>query len=253
MRLLPLALVLALAVPVAAQRVYDTADPMPVMVGGLEALQAAITYPDEAREARIAGRVIVTFVVDAEGRVAEAEILRGAHPLLDEAALTAIREARFEPGRLQGTPVAVRMALPITFVLDERAEAAPTEATPADEGTNGEAEPADDPETAPPPPATVQVDRMPEIVGGLDALVARVVYPPEAEAAGIEGRVYVLFEVDERGAVTAAEVVEPVHPLLDAAALEAVRATTFRPGAHDGRPVRVQMVLPITFSLPEED
>ena len=247
MRLLPLALAFALLAPaVAAQAVYDTADPMPRMIGGLQALQTAIQYPEEARAAGLSGRVIVAFVVDAEGRVSEATVLRSAHPLLDEAALAAIRQARFEPGRLQGTPVAVRMALPITFVLDPAA-------APADPVASGSADGAEDadPEEPAGSNAAAVVDQMPEIVGGLDALVDRVVYPPEAEAAGIEGRVYVLFEVDEHGAVTRAEVVEPVDPLLDQAAIEAVRATAFRPGLHDGQPVRVQMVLPITFTLPD--
>lgn len=235
MRAPALAFAFLLAASASAQEVYDTADPMPALKGGLQALQDAVTYPVGAREAGIAGRVLVAFVVDAEGRVAEAAVLRSAHPLLDDAALAAVYRAPFEPGRLQGAPVAVRMVLPVVFTLDGTEDLGQDDGDATGNGADG------------------RVDKMPEIVGGLGAVVNRVVYPPEAEAAGIGGRVLVSFVVSEAGAVEAAEVVEPVHPLLDAAALAAVRATPFRPGLRDGQPVRVQMVLPITFTFPQRD
>src|SRR5690606_25539428 len=177
MRLSPLALLLLLAPTAAAQPVYDTADPMPVLRGGVGALQSAIVSPDEARAQGLSGRVLVSFVVDAEGRVAEAAVLRGAHPLLDAAALDAVRQARFEPGRRGGVPVAIRMVLPISFALSAEAREEAGEGGPGTE-------------------VAVQVDEMPRVIGGLDAVAERVVYPPEAEAAGIEGRVFVMFVVD---------------------------------------------------------
>lgn len=234
MRFLPLVLTIALAPAALAQPVYDTADPMPQLRGGLPALQQAITYPDDARDAGVSGRVLVAFVVDAEGQVTDAEILRGAHPLLDEAALTAIRKAAFEPGRLAGSPVAVRMVLPVTFALSEGEDETDEKALSETEG------------------ASDAVDEMPEVVGGLGAIAERIVYPPEAEAEGVEGRVFVMFVVDEEGSVTDAEVVTSAHPLLDQAALDAVLKTSFRPGRHAGQAVPVRMVLPITFALPEK-
>lgn len=233
-RLLALAVALALPPAALAQPVYDTADPMPRLRGGLPALQEATPYPAEALAAGLSGRVLVSFVVDEQGRVTDEEVLRSAHPLLDEAALAGIRQARYEPGRIDGAPVAVRMVLPVTFALPD--------------GADGVGEMAGPPAEAP----ADQVDEMPEIVGGLGALAERVRYPPEAEAEGIEGRVFVMFVVDGEGQVTEAEVVASAHPLLDEAALAAVRATRFRPGRQAGRPVPVRMVLPITFALPQE-
>ena len=95
------------------------------------------------------------------------------------------------------------------------------------------------------------VDVMPEIVGGLGALLDRVVYPAEAEKAGLEGEVLVGFVVDEAGRVVEAEVLDGVHPWLDAAALDAVRPTPFHPGRQGETPVRVRMALPIAFTLPD--
>src|SRR5690606_37343484 len=92
---------------------------------------------------------------------------------------------------------------------------------------------------------------MPELIGGLDALVRGLDYPEEAEAAGAEGRVVVAFVVTEEGAVEEAEVTAPVHPALDRAALAAVRFARFIPAHRGGTPVRVRLALPITFDLPE--
>lgn len=99
--------------------VADYVDVMPEIVGGLGALLDRVEYPEEAEKARLEGEVLVGFVVDAEGRVAEAEVLRGVHPLLDAAALDAVRATRFHPGRQGETPVRVRMALPIAFTLPD--------------------------------------------------------------------------------------------------------------------------------------
>lgn len=96
---------------------FRAVEEMPALVGGLAALYEHIVYPEAARRAGLEGRVVVQFVVDAEGRVTEASVLRGVHPLLDEAALAAVRSATFTPGRQRGKAVRVRMSLPVVFSL----------------------------------------------------------------------------------------------------------------------------------------
>ncbi len=90
---------------------------------------------------------------------------------------------------------------------------------------------------------------MPELVGGLNALVRTIDYPDAAEEAGVEGRVVVSFVVTEQGEVESAEVTAEVHPDLDAAALAAVERARFVPAHRDGHPIRVRLALPITFEL----
>lgn len=118
---------------------------------------------------------------------------------------------------------------------------------------------SDAPPPSPPPPPTPPpyeddevfdfAETQPEIIGGMEALQAAVSYPDEARTSGIEGRVVLQFVVSETGQPTQVQVVRPVSPLLDAAAVEAVRATRFTPGKTRGRPVRVRMTIPITFRL----
>jgi TonB family protein len=94
----------------------------PELVGGMKALQEAVSYPELAKEAGIEGRVIVQFVVDENGTVTNPEITRGVHKLLNEAALQAVKQQEFKPGQQQGEPVKVQMSLPVTFRLDDGSE-----------------------------------------------------------------------------------------------------------------------------------
>ena len=89
----------------------------PVLIGGLDDLQSRVTYPESARRIGAQGTVYVRFVVDETGRVIAPEILRSPHPALSEAALAAVTESRFEPGRQRGRAVKVRFTLPVRFVI----------------------------------------------------------------------------------------------------------------------------------------
>ncbi|NBC86556.1 MAG: TonB family protein, partial [Bacteroidetes bacterium] len=94
-------------------------DTHPKIVGGLQAIQKAVRYPEIAYESGVEGRVLVQFVVNANGNVEEATVERGVHELLDDEALRVVRATEFTPGRTNGQAVPVKMTLPITF---QRAE-----------------------------------------------------------------------------------------------------------------------------------
>ena len=93
------------------------------------------------------------------------------------------------------------------------------------------------------------VEQAPELIGGLEGLQSRVVYPEIARRAGVEGRVFITFVVDERGNVIDPQVARSPSDLLSEAALEAVRESKFRPGQQRGRPVKVRYSLPVNFVL----
>lgn len=117
----------------------------------------------------------------------------------------------------------------------------------------------DGPLDLPPPPPQeeeepeedffVVVEQMPELIGGLAELQSNIQYPEMARRAGIEGRVYVQFIVNERGEVENPQVIRGIGGGCDEEALRAVRNANFRPGMQRGRPVRVQYSLPIVFRL----
>jgi TonB family protein len=73
-------------------------------------------YPPIAMAARAQGTVVVQITVDEEGYVISARAVSG-HPLLQQAAVQAARQARFTPTRLEGKPVKVLGVITYNFVL----------------------------------------------------------------------------------------------------------------------------------------
>jgi TonB family protein len=71
-------------------------------------------YPQTARAAGVQGVVILELVVDADGAVSNARVLRSI-PLLDQAALDAVRQWRYEPTLLNGVPTPVIMTVTVNF------------------------------------------------------------------------------------------------------------------------------------------
>jgi protein TonB len=94
----------------------------PVRVGGqiqAPALAKRVEpmYPDLAVSARIRGVVILEAEVDKEGRVVEVKVLRTANRLLDNAALTAVRQWQYRPLILNGLPEPFVLTVVLTFDL----------------------------------------------------------------------------------------------------------------------------------------
>ncbi len=89
----------------------------PVLIGGINAVQKKIVYPEMAMKAGIEGKVIVQFVIDKNGNVTNPFIVRGIGGGCDEEALRAVKEAKFKPGMQRGRAVQVRYTMPITFKL----------------------------------------------------------------------------------------------------------------------------------------
>ncbi|WP_437688572.1 TonB-dependent siderophore myxochelin receptor MxcH [Sorangium sp. So ce176] len=86
----------------------------PQLVEGVEA-----EYPPEARAARQEGRVVLKLLIDASGRVTEADVATPAGHGFDEAARAAALRFRFTPARRGGTPVASRILYGYDFRLPE--------------------------------------------------------------------------------------------------------------------------------------
>ncbi len=97
---------------------FVAVEDMPYIIGGEQALYAALVYPELARRAGIEGRVVVQFIVDENGNVVNPQVVRGVGAGLDEAAVRAIQSVQFEPGRQRGRAVPVQYAIPVNFRLD---------------------------------------------------------------------------------------------------------------------------------------
>ncbi|MDR1357239.1 MAG: energy transducer TonB [Tannerellaceae bacterium] len=105
-----------------AQQIFTVVEEMPAFPGGetelLKFINGAIRYPVIAQENGIQGRVTCAFVVNRDGAVVDAEIMRGVDPSLDKEALRVINTMpKWSPGKQRGKPVRVRYIIPVTFRL----------------------------------------------------------------------------------------------------------------------------------------
>ena len=105
-----------------SSNVFDFVEEMPHFAGGEAALMRHIgkklRYPREAISEQIEGIVIVSFVVNRNGEVTDATVLKGLGYGTDEEALRVIKSLPdWSPGKQNGKPVAVRYTLPIRFNL----------------------------------------------------------------------------------------------------------------------------------------
>jgi protein TonB len=99
-----------------------------------------------------------------------------------------------------------------------------------------------------------QPEIAPEFPGGTVALLSliqqNIKYPEEAKEQEIQGRVIVQFTIEKDGSVTDVKVVKSVHPLVDEQVVRAVSAMpAWKPGMHEGKPVRVSYSVPFRFRL----
>ena len=78
------------------------------------------TYPPMAVSAHLQGVVILEAIVDEDGNVKDVKVLRSVNPLLDREALAAVRQWRYSPVVLNGTPVPFILSVSLSFALQDR-------------------------------------------------------------------------------------------------------------------------------------
>lgn len=103
--------------------IFEVVEKMPEfpnggMVGLMQFLSKNIKYPPIAQENGTQGRVIVQFVVNKDGSIVDAKVIRSVDPYLDKEALRVINAMpKWNPGEQRGKPVRVKYTVPVTFRL----------------------------------------------------------------------------------------------------------------------------------------
>ncbi len=105
------------------EKIFDIVEDQPVPPGGsfpalLKWIARTIVYPEIAIENQIQGRVIVQFVVEKNGTISQAKVVRGVDPSLDREAMRVVNKmGKWKPGKQLGQPVRSKFTLPIMFKL----------------------------------------------------------------------------------------------------------------------------------------
>ena len=197
------------------------------MEGLMEYLSSNIHYPETAKEQGIEGRVYINFIVDKDGSVDSARVLKGIGGGCDKEALRVVNNMpKWKPGMQKGQAVRVSYNLPVRFTLDRKE--------------------ADSVYTL--------VDTMPKFPGGKRALMNylanNIKYPEQAKKDSIQGRVFIKFIVEKDGSVSHVKLLRGIGGGCDTEAMRVVsNMPKWEPGLKDGKPVRISYNIPIKFLL----
>ncbi len=96
---------------------YLMCEKMPELIGGMDGLQKKIRYPLQAKTLGVQGVVYVQAIINEEGKVDSAKLVKKLGAGCDEEAIRVLKKSKFKPGYDKGQPVKVRFTLPIFFRL----------------------------------------------------------------------------------------------------------------------------------------
>jgi TonB family protein len=200
------------------QEAMKTTPPAPVRVGGAvrapkQVSRVSPEYPAAALSSRVQGVVLLEATIGIDGKISDVRVTRSI-PMLDSAAADAVRQWVYEPTVVNGVRVPVIISVAVEFKLT----------APQPIRVGGEIKPPTQTKRVTPP------------------------YPPEAQAAGVQGIVIMEATIDADGKVTDVRVLRSI-PLLDQAAMDAVRQFEYTPTVVNGVAVPVLMTVTVNFTL----
>ena len=239
------------------EKVYGSVQQMPQFPGGEKALMdyviKNVRYPKSEIGRTETVRVIVRFVVEANGKIGEIKILRGGPEAFNEEAIRVVKSMPdFIPGKENGKDVAVWYNLPISFKSTENASTTNEPKTVGAESPKSKAT-----ETADASGVYRSVQKMPQFPGGEAALlqfVMKNIRFPESEVNNPKnGRVVISFVVEANGKIGETKIMRSLGEAYDAEAIRVIKSLPdFIPGQSNGENVAVWYNLPINFKTTED-
>lgn len=162
------------------------------------------------------------FMISETGIVEKIFIGKDNDKRIDQIVLNTIKDWKYKPGVKNGKNVKSQSPMILWFETNK----------PIDERN-----------------FSAVVEKMPGPIGGMFAIQEKIQYPEIAKRAGIQGRVIIQAFIDENGNVVYAKVLNGIGGGCDEMAIDAVKKTKFNPGIKEGKPVKVQVTIPIVFKL----
>ncbi|MDH6307686.1 TonB family protein [Dysgonomonas sp. PFB1-18] len=245
----------------------------PQFPGGEESLYAFlkenIIYPPLLVKIEMEGDINILFTINKEGVVKNAEIAKGFDPLADNEVLRVVKAMpRWTPASKNGETIDIQQGLNVTFTLNDelkewvKKNGVNTAATPpikypsgveVDNITNDSINSNTSVSAVESDPS---LNRYPEFPGGQEALdtylQTNMKYPKRALQYGIEGRAIYNLLIEPDGEISKIWVFKSLFPDCDQEAFYLIKKMPkWTPGLKDGKPVAMQVMLPIPFVLPK--
>lgn len=184
-------------------------------------------YPKEAKEARVQGIVVLGTRIDTQGRVSRVMVYQSQTPLLERAAIDAVKQWIYEPLIVEGRAREAVFTTTVHFkLMPGEVEIARAPGSDAEGAVElGDSEP-------------------PTIVKKVEP-----VYPVEARKALVQGMVVLEVTTDKEGRVAEAKVLRSDSSLLNQASIDAVKQWVYEPLIRDGKPVKMIFRVTLTYRL----
>ena len=185
-------------------------------------------YPEQARQARVEGNVILGTRIDTQGRVSRVMVYSSKEFSLVQAAMDAVKQWVYEPLIVEGKPKDAVFTTQVRFKLK--------------------------------PQKTEKAEVVGGVVGGVlkigdsvdvPRLIKKVspIYPLEARKAFVQGVVVLEVTTDEEGNVAKVAVLNSESSLLNQASIDAVKQWKYEPMMSKGNPIRMSFNVTLTFRL----
>ena len=99
-----------------APNIFVAFDEPPQPIGGFDAIQKNLQYPESAMKQGIQGRVVLHILVGVDGSVLEHKVLKSfGHTECDQAAIKAVKSVRWKPAKQRDKPIKVWISVPVIF------------------------------------------------------------------------------------------------------------------------------------------
>lgn len=181
-------------------------------------------YPDEARKKGLQGMVVVEAVLGKDGRVKAARLVSSPEPLLAQAALEAVKKWEYEPYVSAKGCQELLFTVTIAFALQDGDKKAAAAA-----------------------PIRQEESPRPKVIKKVSPA-----YPEAALQEKLQGTVVIEIQINEKGQVQTARILESASPVLNEAALKAVKQWEYEPFVKDGKAVPVAFTVTMAFVLNKE-
>ena len=217
-------------------------------------------YTEEARQAKVAGRVLISLVVGKKGLPSDIHVVESLGKGLDEQAVAAVEQWKFSPGTYKDHSVAVTIKVPFYFehcgsVRDPapgaREDAPQTHHVFPAPGTEFSIADSNDKNLR-------KVTHLYDCGSGIGvspkmACAPELIHAPnpayteQAKREGLQGIVLISFEVNPRGNTEDLHVVQSIGRAVDDEAIAAARQWKFRPGTYNDLPIAVNAYAALEF------
>lgn len=225
-----------------------------------EYINAHMVYPESLKKSGKEGRVLVKFVVDANGYIKDVAIQQSLDPAADQAVLDLVNgmnanAGKWRPARKEGKSFDAEMVLPVTFKLqDTKNEIKPETVS----GTEPYSYVEEMPRFNGCEDITDPSERFTCTMGKLYAFIGNnIQYPAEDREKKIEGQGVVQFVVEANGSLTDIRVVRSPSSTITTEIMRMMNVMAsipdaWIPGKQDGIAVPVRFTLPVKFKLEDE-